>query len=54
MPKQTEMEPKAEIIHTMAGGTVPGSIEGYMVPYNEQTAVCYELIVKYAKKSAAS
>lgn len=54
MPNQSEPEEKAKIIHTMADGTVPVSVEGRMVPYNEQTAVCYELIVKYAKEGAAS
>lgn len=54
MPNQSEPEEKAKIIHTMADGTVPVSVEGRMVPYNEQTAICYELIVKYAKEGAAS
>ena len=35
------------IIHTMADGTVRDSVEGYEIPYNEKTAVVYNLIAKW-------
>ena len=37
-----------KIIHTMADGTVRDSIEGYEIPYNEVTAVVYDLLIKWA------
>lgn len=37
-----------KIIHTMADGSVRDSIEGYEIPYNETTAIAYDLIVKWA------
>ncbi|NLJ31122.1 MAG: hypothetical protein GX424_05935 [Clostridiales bacterium] len=58
MPKKTEEKPgfefKGKITHVMADGTVRDSIEGYVVPYNQQTAICYELIAKYAKRREES
>lgn len=60
MPRQTEPKPKpkfkGKITHIMADGSVRDSIEGYVVPYNEHTAICYELLAKYSKprKEAAT
>ena len=36
-----------KIIHTMADGTVRDSIEGYEIPYNDTTAVAYDLLAKW-------
>lgn len=50
MPKQNKTEideSKIKIIHTMADGTVRESIEGYVIPYNDTTAITYELLVKW-------
>jgi len=38
---------KIKIIHTMADGTVRDSVEGYEIPYNETTAVVYDLLAKW-------
>lgn len=38
---------KIRIIHTMADGTIRDSVEGYEVPYNDTTAIAYELLVKW-------
>ena len=43
--KQEILHPR--VIHTMADGTVRDSIEGYVVPYNEKTAVCYKMLAKW-------
>jgi len=39
---------KIKIVHTMADGTVRDSVEGYVIPYNETTAITYELLAKWA------
>ena len=36
-----------KIIHTMADGTVRDSIKGYEMPYNDTTAIAYELLTKW-------
>lgn len=50
MPKQAESKPtvKGKITHIMADGSVRDSVKGYVVPYNEHTAICYELLAKYS------
>lgn len=46
-PKTSEIDDsKITIVHTMADGTVRDSIEGYVIPYNDKTAIIYELLVK--------
>lgn len=51
MPKKSVPKPPVEhkITHIMADGSVRDSIEGYVVPYNEHTAIVYELLAKYGK-----
>ena len=36
-----------KIIHTMADGTVRDSVAGYEIPFNDTTAVAYNLLVKW-------
>lgn len=52
MSKQAEPKSqpqfKGKITHIMADGSVRDSIEGYVIPYNQQTAVVYELLAKYS------
>ena len=36
-----------KITHTMADGTVLDSVEGYEIPYNDTTAVVYNLLAKW-------
>jgi hypothetical protein len=51
MPKKAAPAPpvKHKITHIMADGTVRDSVKGYVIPYNEHTAICYELLAKYAR-----
>ena len=51
MPKKPVTKPviKPKITHIMADGSVRDSIEGYVIPYNQQTAIVYELLAKYSK-----
>lgn len=45
---------KGKITHIMADGSVRDSIEGYVIPYNQQTAIVYELLAKYSKPTQKS
>lgn len=52
MSKHAKLKPqpefKGKITHIMADGSVRDSIEGYVIPYNQQTAIVYELLAKYS------
>ena len=39
---------KIKITHIMADGTIRDSIDGYEIPYNEKTAIAYQLLLKWA------
>ena len=41
---------KIKIIHKMADGTIRDSVEGYEIPYNEETAITYQLLAKWANE----
>jgi hypothetical protein len=51
MPNKTEPKPvfKPTITHVMADGSVRDSIEGYVVPYNKYTAICYQMLARHGK-----
>ena len=40
-------ERKIKITHIMADGTIRDSIDGYEIPYNEKTAINYQLWAKW-------
>ena len=51
MPKKKKSEiddSKIKIIHKMADGTIRDSVDGYVIPYNKETAIVYHLLVKWA------
>ncbi len=39
----------ANITNSMADGSVRNSVEGYEVPVNQYTGVCYELLAKFSE-----
>jgi len=39
---------KIKITHIMADGTIRNSVDGYEIPYNEVTAIVYQLLAKWA------
>ena len=41
--KKKEKEP-VKITHIMKDGTVRDSIEGYVIPYNQQTKIIYQML----------
>ena len=50
MPKNSKGEideSKIKVIHIMADGTIRNSVYGYEIPYNEQTAIAYQLLAKW-------
>jgi len=48
-PKKSEIdESKIKITHTMADGTIRDSVDGYEIPYNDETAKIYKLLAKWA------
>nr|WP_319487614.1 hypothetical protein [uncultured Caproiciproducens sp.] len=51
MPKKSDPKPelKPRITHIMADGSVRDSVEGYVVPYNNYTAVCYQMLARYGQ-----
>lgn len=47
--KKSEIDySKIKIIHIMADGTIRDSIEGLVIPYNENTKIAYQLLSKWA------
>lgn len=52
--KKSELEWEPKITHIMADGTVRDSVEGYEVPFNDQTEVAYRLLVKWIEESCRS
>jgi len=51
--KKSEIDDsKVKIIHTLADGTVVDSIEGYIMPYNDNTKIAYQLLSKWASEDA--
>lgn len=43
--KEEKPKSKVKITHIMADGTRRDSVKGYPVPYNEKTAVAYDILV---------
>lgn len=44
---ETQSEHRPKIIHIMADGSVRDSVEGYAVPANGYTEVCYRLLAEH-------
>lgn len=48
---KSEIEPtKIKITHTMANGTILDSIEGYEIPYTQDTKIIYNMIAEWIIK----
>lgn len=46
--KKSEIDDsKIKITHILADGTVRDSMEGYIIPYNEDTKIVYQLLSKW-------
>ena len=48
--KKTDKEFTPKITHIMADGSVRDSIEGYEVPVNDYTEICYQMLAKLAER----
>ena len=52
IPKDSEIDnSKIKIIHKMADGTVRDTINGYEIPFNEETAITYQLLSKWSAEN---
>lgn len=52
LEKWRRENPNIRVIHRMADGSVRDSVEGYFVPYNEETKALYHLLGKMLRKEA--
>ena len=44
--EKKNIEPRFTIVHKMADGTIRDSVKDYEIPYNQMTAVVYDLLAK--------